>query len=361
MEIPFEMNRAEPQTRGELVRAPVFIVGAKRSGTTLLQLTLNRHPQLAMCGETAFLTRVYARRRVFGDPADPRNRERIVSEYLPVEPLRGLGTDAGVLRERLRSEGVSWGTFFAALIQVYADAQGKPYCGEKTPGHALYATTLCQWFPNCAIIHLVRDPRAAVCSLARPPWATHSVLLGARRWRALNTAACAVSGRDNYLLVKYEELVTRPEEQLRRICNHIGLEYHAALLRADPAEADYKRPDFRAYERITPERLALWRTELEPWQVSAIEAVAGPHMQQFGYQRQTGAATASLAPATLDALVETTLLKFLRLPSLFYRIFQPANLAVYERLANRAAATYERLRPRPPAANRPPRDASGRV
>src|SRR5208337_4709226 len=131
MEIPFAMNRAELQTRGERVRAPVLIVGAKRSGTTLLQLTLNRHPQLAMCGETAFLTRVYARRR-------------------------GLGTDTGVLRERLRSEGVSWGAFFAALIQVYADAQGKPYCGEKTPGHALYATTLCQWFPNCAIIHLVR-------------------------------------------------------------------------------------------------------------------------------------------------------------------------------------------------------------
>src|SRR5208337_1807327 len=105
MEIPFAMNRAELQTRGERVRAPVLIVGAKRSGTTLLQLTLNRHPQLAMCGETAFLSRVYARRRAFGDPADLRNRERIVSEYLAVEPLRGLGTDTGVLRERLRSEG----------------------------------------------------------------------------------------------------------------------------------------------------------------------------------------------------------------------------------------------------------------
>lgn len=52
----------------ERIRSPVFIVGAPRSGTTLLRVTLNRHSQLAVCGETHYFQRVYARRNVFGDP-----------------------------------------------------------------------------------------------------------------------------------------------------------------------------------------------------------------------------------------------------------------------------------------------------
>lgn len=360
MDIRVEMNYAEPRTRHERIRAPVFIVGAPRSGTTLLRVILNRHSQLAMCGETAYLTRVYARRYAFGDPGILRNRERIVEAYLAVESLRGLGTDVDVLRERLMSEGVSWRALFATMLQVYADSQGKPYTGEKTPGHALYADTLCEWFPDCSIIHLVRDPRDAVCSLIRMPWASRSVLMGAKMWRTFTAAACAVSARDNYLLVKYEELVTRTEEQLRRLCNHVGIEYQESMLQPDPAGIDDRRQDPRAYESITPERFALWRVELKLWQVSAIETTVGSHMEEFGYERQTEAATASMARATVDALVETTFQKVLRLPSLFCHFLQPRNLSAHERWMARASAMYGRLRLRLPASHQEPSRERGR-
>jgi Sulfotransferase family len=97
--------------------------------------------------------------------------------------------DIDVLRERLMNEGVSWRALFASMLQVYADSQGKPYSGEKTPEHALYVKMLCDWFPDCTIIHLVRNPRAAVYSLTQVPWASRSVLMGARTWRLFNTAA----------------------------------------------------------------------------------------------------------------------------------------------------------------------------
>ncbi len=333
----------------ERVRAPVFIVGAPRSGTTLLRVTLNRHSQLAVCGETHYFSRVYARRHAFGDPGNPRNRKRIVGAYLAIEPIRRLGMDIGVLRERLMSEGVSWSALFASLIQAYAGFHGKAHAGEKTPRHALHVNTLCEWFPDCSIIHLVRDPRAAVCSLTHMPWASRSVLMGARTWRLFNTSACTASTRDNYLRVKYEELVARPEEQLRRLCGHIGLDYEEEMLQPDPAEFDPRRPVHQAYEKMTPARTALWRTELEPWQVSAIEAAAGDRMEQFGYERQTRVAT-GMSRASLEALVEMTFQKFFRSPSAFYHFLQPTNLADEEKWQKRASAMYGRLRSRPPAA-----------
>ena len=143
------------------VRAPVFIVGAPRSGTTLLRVILNRHPQLAMFGiESQFFRRVYARQAAFGDPADPRNRTRVVDAYLAIEPIRNMGLDLGVVREKMIQEGSSWSGLFRAMLQANADLQGKRYAGEKTPVHALHVRTLCEWFPNCSIIHIVRDPRA---------------------------------------------------------------------------------------------------------------------------------------------------------------------------------------------------------
>ena len=316
-------------------------------------MTLNRHPQVAVCGETDYFRRVYARRYAFGDPGDPRNRERIVGAYLALEPVRRLGMDLGVLRERLMLEGVRWSALFATMIRVYADLNGKPHAGEKTPQHALHVNTLCEWFPDCSIIHLVRDPRAAVCSLTHMPWASRSVLMGTRTWRLFNTAACAASTRDNYLRVKYEELVARPEEQLRRLCTHIGLEYQDAMLRPDPADFDPGRPVHRAYEKMTPARTALWRTELEPWQVSAIEAAAGNRMEDFGYERQTRG-SAGMSRASLEALVEMTVQKFFRSPSIFYHFLLPTNLADEEKWQKRASAMYGRLRLRPAtAAERP--------
>ncbi len=356
------MSHGESRPRGERLRTPVFIVGAPRSGTTLLRVTLNRHSQLAMCGETAYFRRVYSRRHAFGDPGNLPNRNRVVEAYLAVEPVRRLGMNIEVLRERMMREGVSWRDLFASMLRVYADSHGKPHTGEKTPNHALYVNTLCEWFPDCTIVHLVRDPRAAVCSLIRMPWASRSVLMGARTWRLFNTAARTISARDNYVLVKYEDLVARPEEQLRRLCNHVGLEYEAAMLQPNPAEFDPRRPVHRAYERINPVRAELWRGELEPWQVSTIEAAAGHRMEEFGYQRQTQGATAmDMTRAAGEAFVEMTCQKFIRAPGMFYHFLQPTNLADEEKWIARASAMYGRLRSRPPASPRQPSLPGGRA
>jgi hypothetical protein len=136
------------------------------------------------------------------------------------------------------------------------------------------------------------------------------------------------------------------------MCDHIGLEYQQAMLEPNPAEFDSRRPVYRAYERITPARVALWREKLEPWQVSTIEMAAGQLMEEFGYERQTEGAAASMARATAEAFVEMTFQKFFRSPSAFYHFLQPTNLANEEKWLARASAIYGRLRSSPPAGGR---------
>ena len=262
---------------------PTFIVGAPRSGTTLLRNMLNRHPAIAVCRETEFYHFIYRRRRAFGNLAILRNRQRLVKEYLSTERIRRLRLNLALLEQTLLEEGSSYEALFLSLLRLYARAHEKKRCGEKTPQHSLFAETLCEWYPGATIIHLLRDPRDVAASLMRMPSAPGDALGCARLWLHYNLSASRSRHRPKYMLVRYEHLVAQPEQELARVCAFIGEQYVPEMLvpNWDPTA---NRPWLRrAEEPVTTERLGKWREQLTPNQVSLIEWVVGPHMQTFGY------------------------------------------------------------------------------
>jgi Sulfotransferase family len=263
--------------------APIFIVGGPRSGTTLLRNMLNRHPAVAICRETEFFHWVYSRRRNFGSLSDLENRRRVVKEYLATQRIQRMRVDLEALSRTLLDEATSYPAMFLSLIRFFADAHGKRRCGEKTPHNGLIAELLYEWYPDASVIHILRDPRDAVASMLRMPWAPNNVVSNARAWLNFNLAARRSSGNPRYLLVRYEELVKNPEVELRRICAFVGEEYSPVMLEPN-LDAGVTLFWFRrAEEPVTTERLGKWREELTADQVALVEWTVGTHMQTFGY------------------------------------------------------------------------------
>ena len=267
-----------------LLDAPIFIVGSPRSGTTLLRNMLNRHPAIAIWHETQFNRLVYARRRSFGDLSDLRNRRRLVKEYLSLDRVKLMQVDLPALEETLLREGVSYEAFFASLLRFYAEATGKRRSGEKTPLHSLFTGMLHRWFPDAFLIHILRDPRDVVASLMRMRWTPKSVLINANTWVRCNLGAWRSRQHPRYLPVRYEELVTQPEEELRRICAFVGEEYSPAMLVQSPDRTECRPWLRRAQEPVTTARMGKWREQLTADEVALIEWKVGPHMQRFGYE-----------------------------------------------------------------------------
>ncbi|HUJ21283.1 MAG TPA: sulfotransferase [Bryobacteraceae bacterium] len=323
---------------------PIFIVGAPRSGTTLLRVILDRHPAIAVPDETEFFHFVYDRRRAFGDLRVPCNRQRLVDQYLATERVRRLGLDLTALREALMREGTGYPEFFLSLLRFNAAHHGKQIPGEKSPYHALVTELLCAWFPDCRIIHLVRDPRDVAASTMRMPWAARSVVASARAWRACNLAAYQSRRRPNYLMLRYEDLVADPGEQLGRICRHIGVECAPAILGAADVEARVRWWGRRAHGTLTEERLGRWRVDLAPWQAAAVERVAGPHMEMFGYSREQPRATLRImARAAVEACREYMIQKLVRIPKIWYYLILRTRLAQEEVWQVRADRLYAKL------------------
>jgi len=312
--------------------APIFIVGAPRSGTSLLRTLLNRHPAIALCDETYYFYYVYERRRAFGDLAAAAARRRLIDNYLATQRVRRLEMPLDELASLLMRDGTTYASFFATVLRFYATCHRKLRCGEKTPQHVFFIPTLRQWYPRCRIIHLIRDPRDVVASLLRMPWASPNVLVNARLWRDCVLAAERWSGTGNLLAVRYEQLVAEPQSELQRVCSFIGEEYRHEMLVPGDAPAPAAWWFSRALEPVTTARCGTWRNELSRRQVALVEWITGPLMRQLGYQPEAPAAGMSVRlRATAAAAVGEAHEKLRQLPRMWYYWVRPTRLAAEER------------------------------
>jgi hypothetical protein len=132
------------------------------------------------------------------------------------------------------------------------------------------------------VIHIVRDPRDQVQS-AFKAWHKDRVR-AAGRWADGVEAASAALARhpSQATLVRYEDLVTRPEEVLRELCTFLDLTY-------DPAMVALERPsenlgDARGQTTVVASNVEKWRTGMAPSLRRKIEALCADGLRTHGYE-----------------------------------------------------------------------------
>lgn len=262
---------------------PFFIVGAPRSGSTLLRLMLDGHPRLAIPGEAAFLPAALKAGLDKGALL-----ERIIADRW----FRDWGLAESDVRIAARR---AWPDDAPALVravfEAYAAARGKARWGDKTPNHARHVTRIAAAFPDAQFIHLVRDGRDVAASIASKGW--RSPVGGAFWWRR-NVSAAVAGGRTlgaaRYLELRLEDLVADSEASLRRLCAFLGEEYVPELLdhasRVDSRLTLWERHVHDAERLRMPPTPGLrdWRTDLTRRDASLVEAVCRPWLARFGYR-----------------------------------------------------------------------------
>ncbi len=267
---------------------PLIVLGVRRSGTTLLRVMLDRNPALAVPDESYFVPSLARRHRGGIDAAafvDDLRRLPTLVEWV-------LSPEAVAVRLR---PGMTTGEAIGAVFEAYAAARGKPRWGDKTPLYMQYLPLLERLFPRARYVHLLRDGRDAATSFLAVPegimtagWGhPHDAAGFACQWATEVRAARALGervGRERYLEVRYEALVAGPEEELRRVCDFAGLDYHEAMLgyvgHTDSARKEHQQ---RLNE---PPRVGVrnWRTDMSLPDIRAFEAIAGELLVELGYE-----------------------------------------------------------------------------
>jgi len=288
-----------------------IIVGAPRSGTTLLRLMLDAHPELAIPPETGFFSLDMNRE---GSPEVDRSEffETIVRFPADAPGWADFHIPKEQFRARLNTiEPFTRSAGYRAFYQLYAERFGKRRWGDKAPLHSFFMDRIEAVLPEAHFIHVLRDGRD-VCLSLRPMWFSPGwdVEIQARHWCDFVSAARSHgAARQHYLEIKYEELVTQAEAVLRRICAFVQLPYvasmldyykrapdrlreHEARLRLDGSVVVSKEQRLRQQQKTTQppdiSRVLAWKSAMSPAERRRYEAVAGPLLLQVGYEVDSG-------------------------------------------------------------------------
>jgi hypothetical protein len=284
---------------------PVIVVGAPRSGTTMLQLMLLAHHRIAVPPENRFILPTYARRLAFGDLRETGNRAALARFIVETKGHRIR--DFGIRRRRLVDEIVAGpptlGSALGLVLKAYAERFDRARWGDKRPGYVHQLDVIHRLFPDAQIVHLVRDPRDVAGSLKTVPWGNQDTHHSAGRWHQAMALAADFDRRHPGTLVelRYEDLVADPEQTLRRLCTALGEEYDPAMA-APEALAQVAVPTRKTWHANTHQAptgasVGKWRERLEPWEVQLCETELGDAMTARGYEL-TGAGRPPL-PHTL--------------------------------------------------------------
>lgn len=282
---------------------PFFIVGAPRSGTTLLRFVLDSHPDVAIPPETYFVT----------DALDLRGSVKATAEGLhELIVNHSCWSDFHINSDRLLcclreitpfsiEEGVR------EFYRQYALRFKKKLWGDKTPIYACSMLLLSAAFPEANFVHIIRDGRDASLSL-RDQWFSPGREIGvlAKNWtthvRSARTSGSFIPGR--YFEIRYEELISDFEEVMNNLCQNLGLAFHGSMMEY------WRRVPFRINEHeerknkdgivfLTKEkrmshslltlkppqldRIGIWRNRMTPEELFEYRQHAGGLLAELGY------------------------------------------------------------------------------
>jgi hypothetical protein len=267
---------------------PIFVVGHRKTGTTLVQELLDGHPQLAVLpGESNHFNTFL--------PRDPREAQawwllRLISPS-GIPPFWALGADPE-----------AYAAFTARLLGLVEANPGRDVLGmaavalapaerlawvEKTPGHEHRVEEILRAYPQARFVHVVRDPRSVAAAIVRLDRATGQptdiVDVGATIRRSFEAAR--ENGR--YLVVRDEDLVGDPEHVMRRVASFAGIEWSDSLLTPTvggvPATSNSAWSARKVTGEIEGRRLDLWREELGDHEAGLVAAATRTAARRHGY------------------------------------------------------------------------------
>lgn len=215
----------------------IFIVGCPRSGTTLLQSLIASHSQVVSFPETHLFSKtmhinpliraftIYTEKKLVKVNQIVRQfgaGERITASF----PVFSSKKWAGILIEALDEIGIA------------NRLENESILLEKTPRHLHYIGLIQKAEPDAIFIHLIRKGEDVVASLMEATEENPEQWKGRRPvdksvfwWNRSIRISNKYIGKPGHLHIRYENIIHRPEQVLRFICDKASLEFEEEMLK----------------------------------------------------------------------------------------------------------------------------------
>ncbi|MFZ5480232.1 MAG: sulfotransferase family protein [Myxococcota bacterium] len=279
---------------------PIFIIGTERSGSNLVRLLLNSHPNVAVPHPPHIVRYFAPLEPAYGDLSRDDAFARLVDDVLALLDAHIYAWEIPVDRDRIVREARPRDAFgvYVALYDQYAEAKGKPRWGCKSTFMVHEIDRIMARFSGAKLLFLVRDPRDVCVSAKKSVFSHFHPYYTAQLWRdeqRKGIAALDALPAENILLVRYEELTTDAEAQVRRICDFVGEPFDPRMLKffeTDEAKksASLSESWANTAKPVKSDSVGQFHNSLTAQEIALVEHVCRAEMARLGYAPVTPAA-----------------------------------------------------------------------
>jgi hypothetical protein len=255
------------------------------SGSTLIRLILDSHERIGIPQETGFMRAYQAH------------------QFIPLKwSGRNWARRMGWSRQELDHELAA---FYDRIFTRYIERQGKHRWGDKTPLHTWHVDGLARLFPDASFVGMLRHPGGSVGSNMHRFGHTFNRAIHHVERYDREIARQAAAHADRFVIVRYEDLVLRPEPLLRELLDWLGEPWSDKVLQHHEVQAArggrlVVEGTNRIDDPIDVSRVARWHDRMSEAHRRTLTGRLGRLSEFFGYDTEDPAV---LAPLREDRLL----------------------------------------------------------
>lgn len=279
------------QSHSNLAERPIFIVGAQRSGTTLLRLMLNNHSEIAIPEEGTFwmplLRQTKKKMDIPVKGLDLENYLKYIERNTQFK-LWGINPDQVFKLFRAKNE-CRVNELMTELYHLFAVQNNKKIWGDKTPSFFRMIPTLSVLFPNARFVHVVRDGRDLYLSWKKMDPTKSNIAVAAIEWsykvgKASSDLEKYAKGR--YVNIQYEDLVKHPKTKLFELFDFLELNFEEKVLEYWKSSNKFigNHHSNLIFQPVSTKSINKWEKKITKREICIFNCIAGRTLQDYGYK-----------------------------------------------------------------------------
>ena len=282
---------------------PIFLFSLPRSGSTLLQRILAKHPAIDTAAEPWILLPLmssFQKKGVYTNYDHDAAFEAIKDFY------QGFNGGKKALESEIRE--------FALKLYEHRSAPNATYFLDKTPRYHLIADKILETFPNAKFIFLWRNPLSVISSMLktwhRDKW--YLYFFKVDLYNGLEQLLTTYQSHPGKVIsVNYETLLESPEEACTSICDYLELpffqemieDFHSVNLQGEMGDPT----GVKAYKSISSKPLQKWKKTIKNplrkrWCISYLNWLGEERLNTMGYDLPTLLDEVRTIPFSLSGL-----------------------------------------------------------
>jgi len=280
---------------------PFYIIGTERSGSNLLRVILNAHPNIDVPHPPHIMRYFGPLAAGYGDLSQTDNRRRLVNDILRLINTHISPWDMELDAEKVVAESSDLMSIVGAIYDQHCAHTNKQRWGCKSTFMVHYVEDALRRDPGARFIWLVRDPRDVAASSRQSVFSPCHPVRTARLWREQQIQAIELKARypDAVHRLRYEDLLVDPETHIGLVCDFLGEPFVPELLNHQNTPAAKKGAALSESWKNTAAPIlkgnsGKFKTAMCDAEIAMVESITDELMDDLGYERDQAGQTAPI-------------------------------------------------------------------